>query len=749
MHCPLSLKFFTLTRQSIPPVNTSANMRYLLPFILLSFFLTDTISSQTCQDVSVEIRADVQADPPIITLNWIPNSSATNHFVYRKLKTGNSWGSVIGNLPGTAKQFVDTTVERGVSYEYRILRQAATFTGYGYINAGIEIPAEESRGIIILLIDSTFADSLAFEIGRLVDDLEGDGWRVRQANVSRTTPVTEVKALIVSLYNNDPAKTKALFLLGRIPVPYSGEINVDGHADHTGAYPADVYYADINGTWTDNLVNNISAGDPRNRNIPEDGKFDQGLIPSDIELQTGRVDFYNMPAFAASEQELLRRYLDKDHAYRQKEFTIDHRALVDDNFGYFGAEAFAASGWKNFGPLVGPENVVTGDYIPDMTNASFLWSYGCGGGWYQGAGGVGSTGELANADLQSVFTMLFGSYFGDWDSQNNFLRAALAQGKTLTNVWSGRPHWEFHHMGLGETIGYSTRLSQNNNALYTSNFGGRVVHMALMGDPTLRNDVVAPPSNVTVGMNTYHADISWSPSVDTVLGYHLYVRTDDVSDFTRVNETIIADTFFTDSCLGAPGDYTYMVRAIRLEQSPSGTYYNLSQGRTGSVVHTEDPTVTAQGHFTQEGNVVSFINDFPEPGSSILWLFGDGESSTENNPVHIYNDGTFTATLIVSNECNADTAYFLIDIFTSTNNPDDHTDLTVYPNPAKNSFHIVSQDDGNKLIDLSVTSITGRQAFSKNAVYAGDEINIDLPPGIYFLQITIGTEYHVHKLVID
>ena len=59
--------------------------------------------------------------------------------------------------------------------------------------------------------------------------------------------------------------------------------------------------------------------------------------------------------------------------------------------------------------------------------------------------------------------MFFGSYFGDWDSPNNFLRAPLATPTyTLTSAWAGRPYWMFHHMALGETIGFSTRLTQNN-----------------------------------------------------------------------------------------------------------------------------------------------------------------------------------------------------------------------------------------------------------------------------------------------
>jgi hypothetical protein len=90
-----------------------------------------------------------------------------------------------------------------------------------------------------------------------------------------------------------------VFLLGRIRVPYSGDIYPDGHPDHEGAWPADVYYADMNGAWTDNAVNVTVANDERHRNVPEDGKFDQSVLPTDVELQIGRVDFANMPAFAS------------------------------------------------------------------------------------------------------------------------------------------------------------------------------------------------------------------------------------------------------------------------------------------------------------------------------------------------------------------------------------------------------------------------------------------------------------------
>ncbi len=719
-------------------------------FTLFSLFPLFSLSSQSCQDAAVELSAIVQALPPRITLNWTSNPGATQHFVYRKLKTGNSWGAVVATLAGTDTLYVDSTVAKGVSYEYQVLRTGAGYNGYGYINAGIEIPVIEKRGVLILVVDSTFTDSLSGEISRLKDDLIGDGWKVIHYNVSRTASVPSVKALIVSAYNMVPANTKAVFIIGHVPIPYSGEINVDGHVDHTGAYPADVFYADMNGVWSDAAINNVTAGDPRNHNVPGDGKYDQGFIPSDLELQIGRVDFANMPSFATSEQELLRNYLNKDHGYRHKVFSIEHRAVIDDNFGYFGAEAFAASGWKNFGPLVGHDNVKADDYFTTMADSSYLWSYGCGGGWYQGAGGIGSTADFANSNLQGVFTMLFGSYFGDWDTQNNFLRAALAQGKTLTNVWSGRPHWQFHHMGLGENIGYDVRLSQNNSALYFSNFGGRVVHMAFMGDLTLRNDVIAPVSKVIATRVGTNADISWTASADSVLGYNVYMKSESMADYIRLNQSIIKSTSFTDTCLVKPGIYTYMVRALNLQLSPSGTYYNLSQGINDTVWNDQDLEVHAAGSYIYQGSGVVVFGNASTNASNYLWIFGDGETSTLANPVHIYPDGDFVAALIAGNGCDADTIYISISVLAGVEDITDAPVFSIYPNPSSGKFRVSFNPGAGKDADIQIYSLLGNLVFVKNNIKDTDQIDLsNRPGGIYVLIISSWKEKYVQRIVIQ
>ena len=719
---------------------------HLLPVFFI--FFAGNNYSQTCQDASVELSAAVQATPPLITLNWVGNAGATQYTVYRKLKTETAWGPAIATLAGTEIQYVDNVAGVGISYEYKVVRAGPNFTGYGYINAGIEIPAMEQRGILILVVDSTFAVPLSDKIQRLTEDLEGDGWKVVRYDVSRTAPVPEVKELIVNTYNLDPVNTKAVFLLGHVPVPYSGDINPDGHPDHKGAWPADVYYAELNGSWTDVTVNDTLATDPRNRNKPGDGKFDQGIIPNEAELQIGRVDLANMPAFAASEEQLLKDYLDKDHAYRHKAFTAVYRGVIDDNFGYFSGEAFAASGYKNMGPLTGPGNVVAADYFTTMTMESYLWSYGCGGGWYQGASGVGTTADFASSDLQGVFTMLFGSYFGDWDSPDNFLRAPLASGTMLTSAWSGRPHWQFHHMALGENIGYSTRLAQSNTSVYFGSYGSRQVHIALMGDPTLRNDIVAPVSYVEATATGTDCYITWSPSPDPVLGYYIYMKNDTLTDYFRINPDPVTGTSYNDTCLLYPGVYTYMVRAVLLQQSQSGTYYNLSQGISDTAWSYSDIKVHAVAGYSIAGNVVSFTNSSVN-ATGYLWDFGDGDTSTLEEPVHSYDNGDYTARLIAASSCDADTVSIPVSVITGNRETTGLSAVSVYPNPSAGKFRISFGTAASAIEEIMIYDIFGTLVKDLQNTESGREIDLSAyPDGLYILMVTTGKAGYRGKVII-
>ncbi len=567
--------------------------RRFVPSLVALLTLSSSLVLQATdpQYYAVQASANVQISPPQISLVWPADPNATGYTVLRKDPSASSWSSV-GSVSGSATSFLDDGVVSGKAYEYQISKTTSVgYAGYGYVCAGINAPLIEQRGTIILLVDNLYAANLATELSRLQQDLVGDGWVVVRHDVSRNDTPVNIKNIIHSDYANDPANVRAVFLFGHIPVPYSGNINPDGHPNHQGAWPADVYYADMDGSWTDNSVSNTSAERQANWNIPGDGKFDQNELPSSAELEVGRVDLSNMTCYSnktpsRSELDLLRQYLNKDHNFRHGFMNVQRRGLICDNFGERDGEAFAASGWRNFSAFFGADNVVSvpgWNYFSTLSSQSYLWSYGCGGGGYYTCDGIGSSDDFANTDVKTVFTLFVGSYFGDWDNESNFLRAPLGStSSALAVAWAGRPHWFLHHMALGETIGRGTLLSQNNQQGGTyspQNYGTHGVHVALMGDPSLRMHPVVPPSNLTGTATDAGYALTWSASPDSdLLGYHVYRASSAAGPFERITGADpIAATAFTDSANASAG-YTYMVRAIKLEHSASGTYNNPSQG---------------------------------------------------------------------------------------------------------------------------------------------------------------------------
>lgn len=726
--------------------------KLLLPALL---FFSLLLNSQTSSDVAVQLSASVQTNPAQITLNWITTSASSQYQVYRKLKSANVWGTAIATLTGSANQFIDNAVTVGTSYEYMVKRVASGYSGYGYINSGINVPEIEHRGTLVLLVDSFFITSLASEIQRLIKDIEGDGWNVRRHDVDRNGSVYNVKSYLQYDYYLDSSDLKAVFILGHVPVPYSGNINPDGHPDHLGAWPADCYYGDLDGNWTDLFVTSTTVSPSRTQNIPGDNKFDQSTIPSDLELQVGRVDFHNMPAFSLTETQLLKNYLDKDHDYRKKIYSPIKRAVIDDNFGYFSGEAFASSAYKNFGPLVGAINVTAADYFTSMTGNSYQWSYGCGGGTYVSAGGIGTTSNFASSNLQGVFTMLFGSYFGDWDAQDNFLKAPLAQGRMLTSVWSGRPHYQFYHMAQGENIGYDLLLTQNNpNALYYASptgITGRWVHNALMGDPTLRNDIVAPVANVVATKSGNNCNISWAATTETnIIGYNVYVKNDSLPYYTKLNTAPITGTTYTDNCLLIKGIYSYMVRALKLEVNASGSYYNMSEGIADTAYNSNTKRAIAAFTSSVVGNVVLLINTNTLVPASYQWDFGNGTVGFGNNPTLTYTaNGTYTVTLIATSACYNDTSFAIITISeVGLNTHNLFTTLSLAPNPC--SGLITIRHGFAEAIKLDVFSTDGRLVYSNEHVVSNTPIDISaLSKGLYMAQLKAEGKILNKKLLIN
>jgi hypothetical protein len=135
-------------------------------------------------------------------------------------------------------------------------------------------------------------------------------------------------------------------------------------------------------------------------------------------------------------------------------------------------------------------------------------------------------------------------------------------------------------MSLGEPIGVATQITQNNapGGPYPPhiNPGAGQVHIALMGDPSLRMHPVVPPQSFGATRDASGVHLTWAASDDPdVAGYFVYKKQGE--KFARISgDQPAISRSFTDP--SGTADDVYMVRAMKLEQTPSGSYYNLSQG---------------------------------------------------------------------------------------------------------------------------------------------------------------------------
>lgn len=565
--------------------------RYILITIFYLFISQISFSQTRSELMSVQLSATTQTTPSIqITLHWLNDGSATEYEIYRRLNTDDDW-AFLASLESTEMSYTDVNVSLGVAFEYRVIKKGSV-SGYGYINTAVKLPEVINRGVLIMVVEDTYIGNTDFDnaINQTKQDIENDGWLVQKITVNRNDAVPSVKSSILSVYNQNPTVTKAIYLIGRVPVPYSGQIAPDAHNNHVGAWPSDVFYSDVDDFWGDATVSTTASSYPRNHNIPGDGKYDVSYMnPSiDAELQIGRTDFANMPAFSQTEEELLITYLTKAHSYKSKEFEAIERGLIDDNAPNSG-EGWGANGYRNFSTFFTPANINNTDDLRTATSTdSYMWTYGAGSGSFTSCYGIGTTEDFASDSLQTIFMGLFGSYFGDWDSNNNFLRAAIAQGQTLNSFWAGRPNWFVHHMALGTNIGYSSLLTQNivtGGVAFIDGYwpygnAASGVHVSLMGDPTVRMHYISPPSNLVIVENINGLDLSWSASSDNILGYNVYRLDENTTSYVKVNDGIISDTNYTDSSIidDPSGVYTYIVKAVNLKTTASGSYYNLSLG---------------------------------------------------------------------------------------------------------------------------------------------------------------------------
>ena len=535
----------------------------------------------------IVVQADVQESPDRIVFSIDALSTGGPDIqIARRIQgdTGTaSWVSM-ATVPDSTTSWTDNGVSRGVVYEYQFYRPSDSEAGFddanaAYVSCGIEAAIPEDRGHLLLVIESSMATALADELSRLEMDLVGDGWTVIRLlgprhvsnSVNNAALAEALRQDIRDVDSTPGVDLNAVYLFGRLPIVRSGDLSADGHGAYS--HPTDSYYVEMDGEWSDTFSFGIHT--------PGDGFYDNDYLPSAnqaIEALVGRVDLAGMTVWTRSETELLRDYLDKSHNFRMATQSMPRNGLWD-NLAFddspFESQALSA--------MFGASEVVRGEYSNkngatyNTEDQTYLWTVEA-GDW--------NGNNYPNYRFRTHFTVNFASHKQKWERNNNPMRSILAMPEFgLSCFWGVRPNWLIHYMGMGETIGYCNFRTANNRTReykpsddyngYTT--GG--VQINLMGDPTLRLHPVAPPSQFAATVNSGDVELSWIASSDPeVLGYHVYRADARLGPYARLNPSLIdSATSFTDET-ARTGDVYYMVRSVKKEVTPVGSYTNLSQG---------------------------------------------------------------------------------------------------------------------------------------------------------------------------
>lgn len=504
-----------------------------------------------------------------------------------------------------------------------------------YVLAGIEVDRTGSRGRVVLVMPSSIQTPLATEIARFKQDLVGDGWTVHDVltpdgrtdfTCTQDGHHVQIRNDIIAVFNAHPGEVKHVILLGRVPQPRSGlraGYASDGHSD-LGANAADAYYADVNNTWTDTGEITVPTGNsagqvrPEWRNVPGDGRFDQTHfrhLDEAFEMGWGRIDFRGA-VNGGDEIGALRAYLNKLHDYKhaQNGFKPGRRSVMMDGGALF--KHVQEEFFKNIPQLSGLSNI---DRITYSSMPNVAWQpeaqYTADNGPYLYAFTAGNEPNKNSNMARAVFWTAAKSGVSYWDT-TSWMRERIAEPNSWALSWTSIPargRYVYHKMGLGGTIGDMMKATINNRDNETGLHGSAVrnyingawtvqnpvggtedysgfVFNGHIGDPTLRDQMIESPAWIRGRLQGGGAQVQveWLASPDATHGYDIYSGSSLTGHFTKRNGSSLhvnvttGELSWTDTA--PPSDPVfYMVRARKLEQTPSGSFFNASVGRMAEV----------------------------------------------------------------------------------------------------------------------------------------------------------------------
>jgi hypothetical protein len=171
------------------------------------------------------------------------------------------------------------------------------------------------KGKLLILVNHALYPSIRDSINQYIKDVAYEGYYATAYRILNGTP-RELRNFI-----RRKRPIAGVLMVGNLPVSWF-EMNDDFYGP--AEFPCDLYYMDLNGTWSD----------PDN-----DGKFSGHPSGVEPEIWVGR---FWTPTVNGSDATLLNDYFRRNHLFRKGRFGYSYNALsyVDDDWSYFDDCAF-------------------------------------------------------------------------------------------------------------------------------------------------------------------------------------------------------------------------------------------------------------------------------------------------------------------------------------------------------------------------------------------------------------------------
>lgn len=379
---------------------------------------------------------------------------------------------------------------------------AGTFTVRPVGNFGAR-PLGMGDGRVAILVNSTLYDSVSAAIAVYAGDVAAAGYFPLVATFSGNAEF--LRTTLIDLYG-EPLSLVGAVLVGEHPhVVY--EMNQDwGSGPEYEDFPCDIYFMDLDGTWTDALDEPPVA--------PANGKLDTWTGDRNLEIWVSRMRTSNLTN-TGSEADLLEQYFARNHVLRWDILNSLHTGLVYNDDDWEGMSTTDAGNLShlftsgNVTTVSDPESTTASDYINNRLNAAYqlmsVRSHGSTSshGFYRNNRAsfdrVYGSNYLSADPLTAMYSLficsgadyLANQYLAGTIVFNPQGSALLAWGSTKTGgMWSESSFYQ--RLADGVCVGEAFRHWFNQvKDLY---FAPRWWYgMVLIGDATCRMSAVQPP----------------------------------------------------------------------------------------------------------------------------------------------------------------------------------------------------------------------------------------------------------------